>query len=243
MPIFSDDFETGEIPSAPWTGEVDTGNYLARGTPPHSNTYSAKLSAAPSGTNNAYVHVTFTQQTPVYVRAYARFENLPGANGEWLQFLHLGLAGTWFPRTAQIFNDNGTVKWRFRNFGSGGTALGTTTVAPNTWYCVELESKATSPIYMKIWNDSGALIETLNIAQAGYNNPDSIRAGPTSTGDGYGVNGYIATAEIDDVVVDVASIGPLVPPPAGDGAASGFQGMARDLTLTLRKPFSQRFPK
>lgn len=200
---FANQFEEGNFSA--WTGTSDPNNRLSvQSTTKHHGTYAAKITSAPSG-ESPYVYKTGLTGI-VNARMYVRFETLPDASGDWISIMMIHQNGNLFGTVLFVKHDGTSPKWWLKNYGFGGTSYGTTTVSTNTWYSIEVERGASNQ-KAYIYDNSGTLIETITVAQAPYNTADALRAGASTTSDGFGVYGFIATLEFDCVVVATSYIG------------------------------------
>ena len=191
--FFSDGFESGDFSA--W--DSTTGSPSVQSSVVNSGSYA--MSA--TGTSNVYAQKTFTDQTIVYIRFYARWTALDDTADGTRPLRVLGNDGS-----------SGLFVVRVQTSGISfynvyGTNIGwhkySTTMNTNQWHCIEVKIKGGSDGEYRLWLDGTEVITLTGQDNSGMPDVDAIQVGLTK----YSVTS--TTVYIDDVVVADTYIGPI----------------------------------
>jgi hypothetical protein len=129
--IFQSGFETGDF--SEWTGTEGAPTIVAAPAPVHHGSYAALCNS------ESRIYKTFSAQNVVYFRFYVQTSGVPTSSGEWIHIATVW-AGTSESIQIRIQHDGTSAKFALRNYNAGILVYGTTTVQPNTWYCIEVKA-------------------------------------------------------------------------------------------------------
>lgn len=173
--IFSDGFETGDFSA--WNGRAtgfdDTVSVVSEDS--YEGFYSAR--SIVNGGGHAFSYESFSDQRTVHVRWYFKFTaDLPDALGEevWLSLLLGDNGGTEIVRVG-IGYYSGSSRITVYNV-RGSTYYGSTSVNPDTWYCVEFRFYKSSSGEYKVWLN-GAQEISVGLDLSGKPDADQVRIG------------------------------------------------------------------
>ncbi|MEM3697185.1 MAG: hypothetical protein QXQ94_06770 [Candidatus Bathyarchaeia archaeon] len=143
--IFEDGFESGNFSS--WSNQRiwSSGTITVTNTRAHHGTYSCKVTFK-KYPDEAWTRKTFSGRPEVYGRWYVYIDRLPDSDGDGYGFGGFGGTTNDYCGYMYIFRVSGNYVWRLRYF-DGWTdnwqdLSGVDPPAANTWFCIEIYSKA-----------------------------------------------------------------------------------------------------
>jgi hypothetical protein len=167
--IFQDSFESGDF-SAWSSTKVNTGcSLIVESTNPHHGSKNLRADTAGSVDGEAAVAVKEigTAYTHAYARAYVKFPSIPSGASRLFPFI-----GFWQAAEANCVaragvgrDSGGNARWGVRYYSAGAftTAFGSSTPAPDVWYCIELEVEIGTTASVKLYVDGALEIEVTNV--------------------------------------------------------------------------------
>ncbi|MDR0372393.1 MAG: hypothetical protein LBI79_02345, partial [Nitrososphaerota archaeon] len=142
--IFSDDFESGGLGN--WTGTKSMGSGITasvQAVVTYEGTSAMAIVVADGpGENGICIYKDFgNSYSIIHARAYVQLTAVPAPGGV-LEVFGFSADG-WLPNAVgarvDIINNGGMVQWRLNYYNNGWQAAYTSTINPNTWYCVEMK--------------------------------------------------------------------------------------------------------
>jgi hypothetical protein len=197
--LFSDGFESNDFTG--WTGT--SGSPSVQGTQKHTGNYAALLNAAGQA-----CYKTFTDASTAYIRFYVRFSSLPSNDGDRNNICQVTTSGVSGVMMAGVTRVSGTARFSMRTLADWTETWydgSTTSIAINTWYCVELYCKIASGTSgeMKLYING-----TQELAQTGINTANKGNVGRFDLQLSQVTGTWAPSQYMDCAVYDSAYIGP-----------------------------------
>jgi hypothetical protein len=145
--VFKDGFETGDF--SLWTGESSAAgcNNSVQGVVVYQGSNAAEVYIDGNNVDDwSYIFLSVGNEAEIYHKFHFRTSALPPDNTDYsIKGAIWAFGEAWvYLAEAQIYNDNGTVKFRLNYYESGvgqQTILSDKVVAVDTWYCIVLRAK------------------------------------------------------------------------------------------------------
>jgi DNA-directed RNA polymerase subunit RPC12/RpoP len=207
--IFAHGFEGGNFGNDPETGYAWDGTDNSGGTPtvstnyPHHGTYSARFqqTTTQEGLRVSCYKDIGSQPNILVMRQYVYFSSFGNTpSGGYIIVLNLEDINRYGRSYVFAYNDSSTWKWALNHAGDGWLYhVSSSTVALNTWYCVEEKyDNANHEIILKI--NATAVVDLTN--QTTYNDLRNIASGTEYTGpNSDGADFYVDCVKVADIDV------------------------------------------
>ncbi|NLF89069.1 hypothetical protein GX563_09635 [Candidatus Bathyarchaeota archaeon] len=198
-PDFSDGFETGSFSA--WTGTSTTTGGAASVTSatPHSGSYSAQFTAAPStGVRRAYCYQNIPSSTTVHASAYVYIDSgLALSNGQAMWLIQLEGIGSVPSTSFGVRASASGIYWTVQD-GNYPYTMGTTGPTANTWYQIDAYyTQAVTGETISLYVD-GVKVASMNANTSGEEAVERVRFGL-----GYYAGTSTANIYIDDAAIDI----------------------------------------
>lgn len=165
--IFQEGFESGNFNA--WSGNYRySGTASVQSSVIHHGSYAAKfaLGTSTEATIEYYKTLATTYST-LYLRHYFRLENsIPNNNG--ILYINFMESTSDWVAGAAVYNSGGTLKWRIRYYDHDigwftWSALSSSSVSLNTWYCVEIKVTVGTSGEMRLYIDGSEVLSVTNV--------------------------------------------------------------------------------